>query len=165
MKKERLVEFFPGGKEDKLPLSAPEKVVEYRRVEVRTHLDLFEADVKAELYGLRCPASEDCARQEFKSDCDVVTVLSRHGYPPAVNALQFGEFDETVSLHSALEAVAEVRASYDRLDPAVRRVYPTLESLMTALRQGTFKVPEAPASGSGGASGTSEGSGGTAPGS
>lgn len=79
---------------------------------------------------------EDRTRQEFKDECDVNHVLTMYGAGrgPRGGPGQFGvEVDDRVDLQESYAHMASLADAYRRAPAALRKAYPTFESMLRAL--------------------------------
>lgn len=111
---------------------------------------------------LRCPPGEDKARQEFRDEVDVNSVVSRYGenFFAPVNSGRDVDYD--LDLMGAIEAVEASRAAWGKLPEKVRAKYRSWEQLQVAAHSGELaeflKPSETPAAGAGGSGGSASGS-------
>lgn len=91
--------------------------------------------------------NKDLARQEFKQEADINYMLSRFGITQPREAPAYGEWDDSISLQSALQAVAEAREGFNTLPEDMRRKFNNMEELLTAVQAGKLVIEdgEAPA--------------------
>lgn len=83
--------------------------------------DVNEVSVES---GLSCP-QEDGAKQEFKDECDINVLLRRFNVtgqlPQGVRMPTYGDFDVVTDFHSAANAIAQARESFELMPAEVRR--------------------------------------------
>lgn len=86
---------------------------------------------------------EPGARQEFRAETDINTIMARFGVnapirintgPPVV--------DYTIDLQQALHAIHDARRAHRRLTPEMREKYPTWRELLNAIDRGEIMVDE-----------------------
>lgn len=82
---------------------------------------------------LDCSESTDVARQEFKAEADITTILSKFGVQGATRPPLYEETDYTLDLQQALAAIERARGGYDRLPLEIRKKYPNWQSVILAL--------------------------------
>lgn len=116
-----------------------------------SHTKLLSAEEKARRFGVACDPSEDRARQEFKNETETAFLLQRYGVPNVVG--EFGVVDFDLSLQGVLDAKRAAQEQWRLMTEAEREGYSTWEQLFAAWQSGEYRAPEAPAGGSGGASG------------
>lgn len=96
--------------------------------------------------------TEDLARQEFRDETDINTILKRFGVtglPARVPV--FGEQDFDMDLQNALHAIDEAQDAWERAHPKVKERYPTWQQLLNAAQAGRLDLstsdpaPEVPA--------------------
>lgn len=82
--------------------------------------DRDEASVDA---GLHCD-DESLAKQSFAEEVDINTIVKRFGVtgalPEDIPAPQYGDYDDVVDFHSAMNAVAHAREAFGALPGEVR---------------------------------------------
>lgn len=106
---------------------------------IRTQIDQLGDDY-SRAGALDCTSSKDMARQEFKDDADINIMLSRFG----VNQQQrtttpFGEADYTIDLQQAMHSINQTQRAYQRMDPEIKRIYPTYEQFIKGVATGDLK--------------------------
>lgn len=109
----------------------------------------------SEKVGVKCDPKEDRARQEFKAEADVSTILARFGAGATFGAPRgsSGEVDFDLDLQTAYRVVAESREAWLRLPVDVRQRYRGWQELQAAVEAGEWpfkKAPEAAAAGAAG---------------
>lgn len=71
-----------------------------------------------------CDAGEDMCRQSFRDDCDINVIVKRFGLtglmPQGVRVPNYGMFDGVSDFHSAMNAVAEARESFEAMPAEIR---------------------------------------------
>lgn len=99
------------------------------------------------LTGLSIDPKEDMARQEFRADTDVDTILARHGgaaLRPAQPLAGFGRVvDYDTDLASALRMVAEAKAAYDQAPADIRKRFKSYGAFVEAVQDGRVAVRDA----------------------
>lgn len=88
------------------------------------------------------PDNKDTARQEFKDEADVNYMLSRFGITQPRGAPTYGEWDDSITLQSAIEAVAEAREGYNTLPEEMRKKFPSMEAMLTAIQNGSLVIED-----------------------
>lgn len=78
----------------------------------------------------------DVARQEFKDEADINILLTRFGVSAQPRPVVYGDFDYTIDLQTALDAIEQAETGYNRLPPALRAKYPDWTSVILALADG-----------------------------
>lgn len=82
--------------------------------------DRYEASNES---GLRCE-DDTLAQQSFKDECDINTIVRRFGvtgqHPSGVRMPTYGDFTNVVDFHSAMNAVAQAKESFDAMPAEVR---------------------------------------------
>lgn len=93
------------------------------------------------------PDNKDVARQEFKNDADINYMLSKFGITQPRGTPTYGEWDDTIDLQVALQAVSDARSAYRDLPEELRKKFTSMEQLLTAMENGSLviKNEEAPA--------------------
>lgn len=86
--------------------------------------------------------NKDTARQEFKNEADINYMLNRFGITPERGAPTYGEWDDSIDLQSALQAVAEARTGYATLPEELRNKFKSMEALLTALQEGSLVIQD-----------------------
>lgn len=75
--------------------------------------------------GLSCPEEGNMAKQEFKEEVDINTLLRRFNItgqlPVGVRMPVYSDFEEVFDFHTAANAIALARESFDELPAEVRR--------------------------------------------
>lgn len=84
----------------------------------------YDRDAASLESGLACKG-ERGARQEFKDECDINVLLRRFNvtgqFPEGVRMPTYGDFESVNDFHSAANAIAAARESFDVLPAEVRR--------------------------------------------
>lgn len=93
--------------------------------------------------GLACDPKDTRTRQEFKKDTDVNFLVKKYGGNIPMGNVRFGIQEFGVDRLEALQRMESAQARYDALPPEVRAEYPSWDSVMTAIVNGTFKAPVA----------------------
>lgn len=110
-------------------------------------------DTMNEAYSKRTAISfakaKDTARQEFKAEADVNTILRKFGAFAPMKQTRYGEaIDDNLDLQMSLEYVAEIKRAYVNLPREIRLDYPSIESFLQGAARGDFKLedikPETP---------------------
>lgn len=83
----------------------------------------YDRDAESDASGLDCfDASR--TKQSFKDECDINTIMRKFGVtgqlPQNVRAPMYGDFADVFDYHSALNAIAKARESFDRMPAVVR---------------------------------------------
>lgn len=107
------------------------------RPDVITQDDLRSPEFRDQLSlltGLACDPAEDQTRQEDAQAADINFILARHGVVP--RPVVYGSFDFDLDLHSAYQAVSELRDGFARLPEDVRAKFSGWESVMQGLSSG-----------------------------
>jgi len=103
-----------------------------------------QVDGLGDEYSLACSTvfdpDEDVTRQEFLADCDINTLLTRHGFSPPGRELEYGEADYDMDLSSALKASKDASEAFSRLDPAVSSAYGSWAAVMAAMARGELSL-------------------------
>lgn len=76
-------------------------------------------------------------RQEFGQEADINYILSRFGVNSFARPVQYGEVDYDIDLQTALSAIEQAELGYNRLPEELRKQYPSWESVILALAEGT----------------------------
>lgn len=75
--------------------------------------------------GLSCDGDEDQAKQEFKEECDINTILKRFNVtgqlPENVRMPSFGDFTGVHDFQSAANAIAVAREAFDEMPADIRK--------------------------------------------
>lgn len=99
------------------------------------------------LTGIDIDPSEDQARQEFRADTDVDTILARHGgaaLRPAQPLAGFGQVvDYDTDLGTALRMVAEAKAAYEAAPADIRKRFKSYGAFVEAVQDGRVAVRDA----------------------
>lgn len=80
----------------------------------------------------------DTARQEHKDDADVNILLARFGVDQPQKSVVFGEMDFSLDLQQAITACRESESAHERLHPDLKAKYPTWQTMITAMHDGTL---------------------------
>lgn len=106
-----------------------------------------------------CSTLPDLARQEFKADSDVNTIVNRfkRGVIPLTFPVQYGERDFELDLQAGLEAQRRLGEAFRKLPAEVRGRYVSWEEVAQAVARGDLEFVkdsgvEAPAGSSAGGS-------------
>lgn len=86
--------------------------------------------------------NRDVARQEFKADADIQTILKRFGVMSPGREIVYGEADYTVDLQTAFDAMEEAKRAHARLSPELKERYSTWQALLNALHNGSLVINE-----------------------
>lgn len=113
-------------------------IEEYRQLTGHP-LTLAEQEARGQLCLINCPPEEDMARQEFKRDTDVNSVVSRYGANFHVMNHR-GMFDQNLDLAGAYDAVEQADKAWFGLPLDIRQRFGSLERLMAADADGTLAV-------------------------
>lgn len=84
--------------------------------------------------------NKDHARQEFKDESDINYVLSKYGITQPREAPQYGTWDDSVDLQTALDSVREAREGFKRLPEELQRKFGTMEEFLAAVNNGSLKI-------------------------
>lgn len=82
--------------------------------------------------------STDRTRQEFKDEADITKILHRYGVPQRTNP-QYGDYDYTLDLQGAMEALTEANQAVERLPEALKGKYGSLQALQDGILTGEFQ--------------------------
>lgn len=82
--------------------------------------------------------STDLTRQEFKDDTDITKILHRFGVPQRTNP-QYGNYDYTLDLQGAMEALTEANQAVERLPEPLRAKYGSIQALQDGIITGEFQ--------------------------
>lgn len=103
-----------------------------------------QSDDEQDLYsleaGLDLSGEVDLARQEFREEADVNSIMRKYGVG-GLNARQpqYGEQDFDVDLQHALRAIADAKAAHARLSPELRAKYKNWKSMLDAAASGELQ--------------------------
>lgn len=86
--------------------------------------------------------NQDMARQEFKNEADINYMLSKFNIEPPRGSPTYGEWDDSIDLQSALEAVTEAREGYRTLPEELRNKFKSMEDLLTAVQNGSLVIED-----------------------
>lgn len=89
--------------------------------------------------------NRDHARQEYKNEADIQYMLSRFGIVPPRGAPVYGEWDDSIDLMTALNAVNEARDAYAKLPDELRKKFTSMEEILTAYNNGSLVIKDEPA--------------------
>lgn len=106
---------------------------------MRTQVDGLAEVVSLET-AIDCSTMPDLARQEFKDETDVNKVLARYGVNTPLRQPEYSTVDYDMDLQQALAAIETAQEALRKLPPQLRQKYPTWETLLAGLYQGTFKT-------------------------
>lgn len=103
-----------------------------------------QQDRRGDEYGkktaLDCSQSKDMARQEFKDEADINIMLKRFGVMQQQRTtVPFGEADYTIDLQSALHSINDTQRAYARMDPEIRKIYPSYQKFVQGVMSGSVK--------------------------
>ena len=83
----------------------------------------YDRDMVSEETGLAC-LDVSRAQQNFAEECDINTIVKRFGLtgelPSNVKVPQYGDFDQVVDYHSAMNLVAQANEAFDQMPASVR---------------------------------------------
>lgn len=83
----------------------------------------YDVDLASYESGLEC-LDASMTKQSFREEVDINTIVKRFGLtgqlPPDIRAPEYGDFTQVVDFHTALNAVALARESFDALSGEVR---------------------------------------------
>lgn len=84
----------------------------------------YDADLVSRETSVNCDESEDMTQQSFKEECDINTLVRRFGItglmPQNMVPPTFQMFEDVFDFHSAMNAIAEARESFDALPAETR---------------------------------------------
>lgn len=100
--------------------------------------------------------NKDMTRQDGKDEADINHMLSRFGITQPRGAPTYGEWDDSIDLMSALNSIDEARTGYDKLPEELRRKFPSMEAMLTAVNNGSLVIKDEPAPGPKNAAGQPE---------
>lgn len=103
-----------------------------------------QSDIGVDNPTLDCSDLPDTARQEFAQEADINYMLSRFNITPARGAPQFGEWDDTIDLQTAITATREAREAYRRVPKELREKFSSMEQLLQAIETGALQIREKP---------------------
>lgn len=86
--------------------------------------------------------NKDYTRQEFANEADINYMLSKFGITQPRNAPTYGEWDDSIDLQIALEAVREAQAGFKTLPLAMRERFGSMEELLRAVDNGSLVLKE-----------------------
>lgn len=86
--------------------------------------------------------NKDYTRQEYAQEADTNYMLSRFGITPPRNAPVYGEWDDTIDLQIALEAVREAQRGFNTLPEDMRRKFGSMEELLRAVDNGSLVITD-----------------------
>lgn len=84
--------------------------------------------------------SIDMARQEFKNDADINVLLGRFGVNTPQRQTTYGEVDFGMDLQQAIGAIDAARRMHRKLPLSLRERYPTWQSVLNGLNDGTLRL-------------------------
>lgn len=83
----------------------------------------YDVDAVSEATGLACE-DDSMTQQQFKEEVDINTLVNRFGLagemPEGVRTPTYGDFSEVYDFHSAMNAVAAAKESFDAMPWQVR---------------------------------------------
>lgn len=83
--------------------------------------------------------NEAQARQEFRAECDIRTILKRFGVPVSTKAAEYGVQDDRITLQSALNALHEAQGLMQAVPEELRYKYPTWRHVLQATESGDYQ--------------------------
>lgn len=86
--------------------------------------------------------NKDMARQEFKDETNVNTILARFGIQSHNLPPQFRELDFSLDLQQALGAIAAAKAAYAILPQELRNTYPSVSQFLAAMESGQITIKQ-----------------------
>lgn len=86
--------------------------------------------------------NKDTARQEFAKDADINYMLSKFGIVPQRGAPTFGEWDDTLDLQTAIQAVAEAKNAFYGLPTALKEKFNSMEEILKAYNNGSLIIKD-----------------------
>lgn len=125
-----------------------------------------ERDRRSLATGIEFDPDGGITRQEFAQEADINWLVQRYGgVPDTGRPVRFGEFDFDMDLTASFEALAVARDQYQSLPEELRRAYPSVEALVSALDRGeiTLGIQEDSKTAPEGHSGQNSPGGGSAP--
>lgn len=93
---------------------------------------------------VECDPADTKTRQEFAKEADANWLIKKYGAGIPLRQVQFGEQVFGVDRLEAIQAVREAQEAFETAPDAVRQKYPTWEAVWSAIREGSFSLPEAP---------------------
>lgn len=104
----------------------------------RTQIDEM-GDYYSALASLDCSVegNKDMARQEFKDEADINTILRNFGVNNQQRTMvQFGDADYTIDLQQAMHAINDTQNAYQKMHPEIHKIYPTYEKFIRGMQTG-----------------------------
>lgn len=92
------------------------------------------------------PDNRTYTRQEGKDEADINYMLSRFGIVQPRGTPTYGEWDDSLDLMTALNAVQEAREGYMTLPKELREKFPSMEAFLTAVQNGSLVLKTTDAS-------------------
>lgn len=86
--------------------------------------------------------NKDMARQEFKNEADINYMLSRFGITQPRGTPTYGEWDDSIDLQSAIQAVAEAREGFSTLPKEMTDKFKSMEEMLKALENGSLVLEQ-----------------------
>lgn len=106
---------------------------------IRTQVDGLNEEYSLDT-ALDCSILPDLARQEFKEETDVNTVLARYGVGGMKRQPEYSELDYDMDLQQSLMAIREAERAIEKLPPELAEKYSTWERLLAGAYSGNFKT-------------------------
>lgn len=94
-----------------------------------------------DLQGLDCSGDKDMARQEFKHEANINTIMDRFqrtGMAPAMRQPVFGDHDFDLDLHGGFIALHEAQRAFLNLPKELRDKYKNPQGMLDAVHDGTM---------------------------
>ena len=105
----------------------------------KNHLDIGADDPVAD-HSHRDGENEDTARQEYKQDADINTMLTKFGIIPKAGTPIYGEWDDTLELQVALMATREAQNAWKDLPEDLKQRFGNMETLLAAVENGQLTI-------------------------
>lgn len=86
--------------------------------------------------------NKDRTRQEYKQDADINYMLGRFGVVPNKGQPIYGEWDDTLDLQLAMQAVRDARYAYGNLPEEMRKRFRSMEELIAAVENGSLVIKD-----------------------
>lgn len=81
----------------------------------------------------------DLARQEFREDADINTILRKFGLNSLTRPPAYGIADFTIDLQTAMHAISDAEQAHRRLPEHIRSRYRTWREFLNAVAAGQIK--------------------------
>lgn len=95
-----------------------------------------------DMHGLDCSQDKDQARQEFKHEANINTIMDRFkrtGMAPAMRQPVFGDHDFDLDLHGGFIALAEADRAFLNLPRELREKYGNPHGMLDAVHSGEMR--------------------------